>query len=202
MKKALGLIMLITGIGLLGQGSYIQAKAWLAQYLIDQAWQQALTTPAQQVKPWFYADSYVTAQLNWPSQKQTLTILAGASGRNLAFAPSHFLPSGELGSERGVLIAGHNDTHFAFLQKVKVGEQFSLQTQNGEIEQYQVRGIDVIHQSQDDFLKQAGLYLLTCYPFNSLVSGTELRLLVAADKVSAANVSSDNASSLTSITNS
>ena len=202
MKKALGLIMLITGIGLLGQGSYIQAKAWLAQYLIDQAWQQALTTPAEQVKPWFYADSYVTAQLNWPSQKQTLTILAGASGRNLAFAPSHFLPSGELGSERGVLIAGHNDTHFAFLQKVKVGEQFSLQTQNGEIEQYQVRGIDVIHQSQDDFLKQAGLYLLTCYPFNSLVSGTELRLLVAADKVSAANVSSDNASSLTSITNS
>ena len=202
MKKALGLIMLITGIGLLGQGSYIQGKAWLAQYLIDQAWQQALTTPEQQVKPWFYADSYVTAQLNWPSQKQTLTILAGASGRNLAFAPSHFLPSGELGSERGVLIAGHNDTHFAFLQKVKVGEQFSLQTQNGEIEQYQVRGIDVIHQSQDDFLKQAGLYLLTCYPFNSLVPGTELRLLVAADKVSAANVSSDNASSLPSITNS
>jgi len=202
MKKALGLIMLITGIGLLGQGSYIQAKAWLAQYLIDQAWQQALTTPAQQVKPWFYADSYVTAQLNWPSQKQTLTILAGASGRNLAFAPSHFLPSGELGSERGVLIAGHNDTHFAFLQKVRVGEQFSLQTQNGEIEQYQVRGIDVIHQSQDDFLKQASLYLLTCYPFNSLVPGTELRLLVAADKVSAANVSSDNVSSLTSITNS
>ena len=202
MKKALGLIMLITGIGLLGQGSYIQAKAWLAQYLIDKAWQQALTTPAQQVKPWFYADSYVTAQLNWPSQKQTLTILAGASGRNLAFAPSHFLPSGELGSERGVLIAGHNDTHFAFLQKVRVGEQFSLQTQNGEIEQYQVRGIDVIHQSQDDFLKQASLYLLTCYPFNSLVPGTELRLLVAADKVSAANVSSDNVSSLTSITNS
>lgn len=202
MKKVLGLIMLITGICLLGQGSYIQGKAWLAQYLIDQAWQQALTTPEQQVKPWFYADSYVTAQLNWPSQKQTLTILAGASGRNLAFAPSHFLPSGELGSERGVLIAGHNDTHFAFLQKVKVGEQFSLQTQNGEIEQYQVRGIDVIHQSQDDFLKQAGLYLLTCYPFNSLVSGTELRLLVAADKVSAANVASDNASSLTSMTNS
>ncbi|WP_248290919.1 class GN sortase [Pseudoalteromonas arctica] len=202
MKTVIGAILLMVGLALLGHGSYMQAKAWLAQRLIEQAWQVALTTPEQQVKPWFYADSYVTAQLNWPSQKQTLTLLAGASGRNLAFAPSHFLASGELGSERGVLIAGHNDTHFAFLQDVKVGEQFSLQTQNGVIEQYQVRGIDVIHQSQDDFLAQDGLYLLTCYPFNSVVSGTELRLLVSADKVSEANASSDKASSLTSITNS
>lgn len=202
MKAVIGAILLIVGLALLGHGSYMQGKAWLAQYLIEQAWQQALTTPAQQVKPWFYADSYVTAQLNWPSQKQTLTLLAGASGRNLAFAPSHFLPSGELGSDRGVLIAGHNDTHFAFLQKVQVGEQFSLQTQDGVIEQYQVRGIDVIHQSQHYFLVQEGLYLLTCYPFNSLVSGTELRLLVSASKLSSAKGSSDKTSSLTSITSS
>ncbi|CAM3905964.1 Class GN sortase [Pseudoalteromonas mariniglutinosa] len=202
MKTVFGIVLLIAGVGLFGHGSYMQGKAWLAQRLIEQAWQKALTTPKQQVKPWFYADSYVTGQLNWPSQQQTLTLLAGASGRNLAFAPSHFLPSGELGSERGVLIAGHNDTHFAFLQNVKVGEQFSLQTQNGVIEQYRVRGIDVIHQSQFDFLAQTGLYLLTCYPFNSLASGTELRLLVSASKVSVDEVSSDIASSLTSITNS
>ncbi len=202
MKTVFGIVLLITGLGLLGHGGYMQGKAWLAQRLIEQAWQVALTTPDQQVRPWFYADSYVTAQLNWPSQKQTLTLLAGASGRNLAFAPSHFLPSGELGSDRGVLIAGHNDTHFAFLQKVKVGEQFSLQTQDGLIEQYQVRGIDVIHQSQHDFLATTGLYLLTCYPFNSLASGTELRLLVSASKLSSAKGTSDKTSSLTSITSS
>ena len=212
MKINLTIILLLVGLGLIGHGSYMQAKAWLAQWLIEDAWQSALKTPEQQIKPWFYADSYVTAQLSWPSQDKTLTILSGASGRNLAFAPSHFLPSGEFGSDRGILIAGHNDTHFAFLQKVKVGEQFSLQTQNGVVEQYQVRGIDVIHQSQHEFLAKAGLYLLTCYPFNSLISGTELRLLVSAsklsaDEVSAANglsdkVSFDKASSLTSITNS
>lgn len=184
MKAVIGAILLIVGLALLGHGSYMQAKAWLAQRLIEQAWQVALTTPEQQVKPWFYADSYVTAQLNWPSQKQTLTILAGASGRNLAFAPSHFLASAELGSEQaGVLIAGHNDTHFAFLQKVNVGEQFSLQTQNGQIDRYRVREIAVIHQSQYDFLAHKGLYLLTCYPFDSLATGTELRLLVSADKL-------------------
>ncbi|MDN3378404.1 MULTISPECIES: class GN sortase [unclassified Pseudoalteromonas] len=184
MKFWFSVFILVLGVGLFSHGSYIQAKAWLAQHLIEQAWQQALVTPNEQVKPWFYADSYVTAQLNWPSRGKTLSILAGASGRNLAFAPSHYLPSGELGSEHGALIAGHNDTHFTFLQKVKVGEQFSLQTQSGNIVQYQVRGVEVIHQSQHAFLQRSGLYLLTCYPFDSLASGTDLRLLVSADKVS------------------
>nr|WP_240921031.1 class GN sortase [Pseudoalteromonas sp. MB47] len=162
----------------------MQAKAWLAQALIESAWQQALQSPNQQVRPWFYADGYVTAHINWPSQQQELTVLAGASGRNLAFAPGHFLPSGELGSSKGVLIAGHNDTHFAFLKHVAVGEQFSMQLQSGQIEHYQVRSIDVIHQSEQGFLAQSGLYLLTCYPFDSLASGTDFRLLVSADKLS------------------
>ena len=68
----------------------MQAKAWLAQALIESAWQQALQSPNEQVRPWFYADGYVTAHINWPSQQQELTVLAGASGRNLAFAPGHF----------------------------------------------------------------------------------------------------------------
>ena len=190
MRVWLSVFALVLGVGLFTHGSYIQAKAWLAQHLIEQAWQQALVTPNEQVKPWFYADSYVTAQLNWPSQGKTLSILAGASGRNLAFAPSHYLPSGELGSQHGSLIAGHNDTHFAFLQNVKVGEQFSLQTQSGNIVYYQVRNIEVIHQSQHAFLERSGLYLLTCYPFDSLASGTELRLLVSADKVSSSTSTS------------
>lgn len=184
MKVWLAAILLLFGVSFLAHGSYMQAKAWLAQYLIEQAWQQALITPNEEVKPWFYADSYVTAQLNWPAQQQKLTILAGASGRNLAFAPSHYLPSAELGSEHGALIAGHNDTHFAFLKNAQVGERFTLQTQNGQITHYKVSRIDVIHQSQHDFLTQSGLYLLTCYPFDSLVSGTDLRLLVSAEQIS------------------
>lgn len=192
MIKWLTVVLLVAGLGLFGHGGYMQGKAWFAQYLINNAWQQALNKPNEQIKPWFYADSYVTAKLSWPSHNKTLTILAGANGRNLAFAPSHFLQSGGLGKSKGALIAGHNDTHFAFLQDVKVAEQFSLQTQSGQIDTYQIRDIKVIHQSHSDFLNHDGLYLLTCYPFDSLVSGTELRLLVSADKVS----------SSTSITNS
>ena len=185
MKKWLSAGLLIAGFGLFGHGAYMQAKAWLAQVLIEQAWQEALKSPSTKVKPWYYADSYVTAKLDWPSHNKTLSVLAGASGRNLAFAPSQFLPAGELGgkefgNEKGALIAGHNDTHFAFLQNAKVGEAFTLQLQSGVIQNYKVTGIEVIHQSQNSFLQTPGLYLLTCYPFDSLASGTDLRLLVSA----------------------
>lgn len=182
MKKWLSAGLLIAGLSLFGHGLYMQAKAWLAQVLIEHAWQQALAEPGKKVKPWFYADSFVTAQLYFPSHDKTLSVLGGASGRNLAFAPSHFLSAGELGNrQKGALIAGHNDTHFAFLQHVKMGDQFTMQLQSGELQQYKVTAVDIIHQSQHDFLRTPGLYLLTCYPFDALASGTDLRLLVSAE---------------------
>lgn len=192
MKKWLSIGLLILGLSLFGHGVYMQAKAMLAQWLIEQAWQAALKSPNKKVKPWFYADSYPTAQLIWPAHNKTLTVLSGASGRNLAFAPSHFLPAGVLGgaqfgNQEGALIAGHNDTHFAFLKNAKVGEQFTLQLQNGQVQHYAVTKVEVIHQSQNAFLQTPGLYLLTCYPFDSLAAGTDLRWLVSA-KISSPEV--------------
>ncbi|MCK8104795.1 class GN sortase [Pseudoalteromonas sp. 2CM36K] len=186
MKKWLSIGLLALGLSLFGHGVYMQAKAWLAQVLIEQAWQTTLKSPNKKIKPWFYADSYPVAQIIWPKHNKRLTVLDGASGRNLAFAPSHFLPAGELGgadfgNSKGALIAGHNDTHFAFLKNAKVGEQFSLQLKNGQVQHYSVTHVEVINQYNTDFLHQSGLYLLTCYPFDSLASGTDLRWLVSAE---------------------
>jgi sortase A len=174
MKKWLSIGLLALGLSLFGHGVYMQAKAWLAQVLIEQAWQTTLKSPNKKIKPWFYADSYPVAQIIWPKHNKRLTVLDGASGRNLAFAPSHFLPAGELGgadfgNSQGALIAGHNDTHFAFLKNAKVGQHYS------------VTHVEVINQYNTDFLQQSGLYLLTCYPFDSLASGTDLRWLVSAE---------------------
>ncbi|WP_213608939.1 class GN sortase [Pseudoalteromonas sp.] len=186
MNKWLSIGLLALGLSLFGHGVYMQAKAWLAQVLIEQAWQATLKSPNKKIKPWFYADSYPVAQIIWPKYSKQLTVLSGASGRNLAFAPSHFLAAGKLGEvdfshSQGALIAGHNDTHFAFLKNAKVGEQFSLQLKNGQVQHYSVTKVEVIHQYDTDFLNQSGLYLLTCYPFDSLASGTDLRWLVSAE---------------------
>ncbi|MEI8618036.1 hypothetical protein P4S63_15405 [Pseudoalteromonas sp. B193] len=116
-------------------------QAWLAQVLIEQAWQEALKSPGTKVKPWYYADSYVTAKLDWPSHNKTLSVLAGASGRNLAFAPSQFLPAGELGEKRvwkrkGALIAGHITTPLCIFTTRQSGEAFTLQLQSGGYKNY------------------------------------------------------------------
>ena len=82
MKKWLSAGLLIAGLSLFGHGVYMQAKAWLAQVLIEHAWQQALAEPGKKVKPWFYADSFVTAQLHFPSHNKTSLLYTSPSPRD------------------------------------------------------------------------------------------------------------------------
>jgi sortase A len=71
----------------LGQGGYIYLKAQLAQLLIERAWQRALAGEAAP-KPWPWADTWPVARLEAPAQGVSLFVLAGSSGRTLAFAPA------------------------------------------------------------------------------------------------------------------
>ena len=71
-----------------GEAAYIHAKAWLAQRLIASAWNRSLASGAA-AKPWPWADTYPVARLEAPRQKQSLMVLAGSSGRTLAFGPGH-----------------------------------------------------------------------------------------------------------------
>jgi len=72
----------------LGQGSYIQAKAWLAQVLIKQAWARTLEGEAQ-AKPWPWADTWPVARITVPGRDIERFVLAGANGRTIAFGPGH-----------------------------------------------------------------------------------------------------------------
>lgn len=87
-----------------------------------------------------------------------------------------------------------------------MGDQFTLQLQAGELQHYKVTQIEVVHQSQSTFLQTLGLYLLTSYPFDSLVAGTESRWLVSAqllsEDVASADISSPDSLRGISMTNS
>ena len=174
----------------LGQGVYMQAKAHLAQYLIAQAWQSNIEQGGgQQVKPWFYADTWPIAKLTVPKLNIEEYILWDASARNLAFGAAHFLPSSKLAElvtnsgGKASVIAGHNDTNFAFLAQLNLGDTYELTLDRGRSMKYQVSNISIIHQDDTSFLHLSEaevnrLYLMTCYPFNSLTSGTSQRYLV------------------------
>lgn len=186
-----GLVLL--GITLFGKGFYMQAKAHFAQYLIEQAWAKTLID-GQSHKPWSWADTYPVAKLSieqakrpnhfdGPASNDSLYVLAGASGRNLAFGPALVLSSAPAGAQGNTVIAGHRDTHFAMLNGISVGRRLALQTATGKEIVYQVVATEVVHESQTEFMAATDdnrLTLITCYPFDALQGGAELRFVVQA----------------------
>ncbi len=183
--RTLAVILLLSGIGLLGQGAYIQLKAQLAQWLINDAWRQQLATGSWH-KPWSWADTHPVAKLNLPGSNKPLLVLSGANGRNLAFGPTLQQSTSAPGEPGNVVIFGHNDTHFANLDQLERGQQLLLQDAQGNELRYRVSGLYVVNQYDTIWAQQSDeslLTLITCYPFSSASWGGELRYVVRASKV-------------------
>ena len=135
--------LLCFGFWQFGQGAYIPAKAWVAQELMQRAWRRA-GSGEEHATPWPWADTWPVARLSAKGGDIDLIILEGSSGRTLAFAPGHLSASVLPGETGNSIIAGHRDTHFQFLQYVKIGESIILETTEGRKHLYQVTGIDVV----------------------------------------------------------
>jgi sortase A len=162
----------------LGQALWIPVKAELAQWLIERSWQQRLSGQAK-TRPWPWADTQAVAVLTVPTHGVRQIILEGNSGRNLAFGPV-MLDGSQNGSD--LVISGHRDTHFRFLQDLKAGDKVSIQS-GGHHETYQVSQIEIINGHGNDLVIEPGirrLSLVTCYPFDSMSAGGPLRYVVTA----------------------
>ena len=109
-RLAVGALIAL-GVALLAAGFWLPAKAELAQHLLNRAWQRTTDGDAA-AKPWPWADTHPVARLTLPGSDEPLTVLAGASGRNLAFAPTLLDGSAGPGAHGVSVIAGHRDTHF------------------------------------------------------------------------------------------
>jgi len=182
--KYLGLVLLLAGAGLWMKGSYIYLKAELGQYLINRAWQQSLVTGSE-YKPWFWADTWPLARMKIPSQGITQIVLAGDSGQALAFGPGHTSASAKPGADGVVVISGHRDTHFRFLQFLERGDTIMLQTRAGLHTVYRVSGMQVV--DEDALIAPnndiQSLMLVTCWPFNSSAPNSQHRFIVHAQAI-------------------
>ncbi len=174
--------LLCLGFWQLGQGAYIPAKAWLAQELMQRAWTRGTKGSAQPV-PWPWADTWPVARLVAKSGNVDLIVLAGGSGRTLAFGPGHLSASSLPGEIGNTVIAGHRDTHFSFLRDVEVGELLVIETVSGEKHLYEIFNIDVVDSRRSSLLLDtdtAILSLVTCYPFEAIDPGGPMRYVVTA----------------------
>jgi sortase A len=175
----LGLI----GLWQTGSGAWIYLKAQLAQLLLQRAWAGTLTDN-QNVKPWPWADTWPAARLVVPSQHIDQIVLEGAYGRTLAFGPGHVESTAELGDSGAIIVTGHRDTHFRFLERLQRGDVVALQDRRGQWIQFTVQDHQIvdfrtasIHPDGDG----TQLVLVTCYPFDAITPGGPLRYVVTAE---------------------
>jgi sortase A len=177
--------LLLLGGWQFGSGSYIYAKAEVAQYLMADAWVKT-REGNYGAKPWPWADTWPVARLTSKRHDIDLTILHGSDLRTLAFGPGHMVNTPLPGDRGNSVVGGHRDTHFAFLQQVRVGDVFTVETHDQRLVQYQVDEVAIVdHNEVEPVLDQSGnrLTLVTCYPFEALVSGGPLRYVVVAKAV-------------------
>lgn len=156
---------------------WIPAKAELAQWLLERSWDD-VQTGAIEARPWPWADTQPVALLEAPTHGIRQIVLAGDSGRNLAFGPT--LHGDSLG--RDVVISGHRDTHFSFLAQLRHGDVLRLETPSGPRD-YEVAFTEVVDTNRHNLILEPGvdrLSLVTCYPFDSLDAGGPLRYVVTA----------------------
>lgn len=166
------------GIALTMYGLWIPVKAYVAQVLIAHAWERS----AQQneaVKPWPWMDSWPVAQLRVPAHDVSLIAMNGLSGQALAFGPGH-----QVEGQAVHILAGHNDTHFRFLQFLADDDLIHLELA-GHTETYRVLKTEVLDTRQGPMLMTEDdlLVLVTCYPFDLSARNGPLRYVVTAAPV-------------------
>ena len=175
-------VALAAGIAGLGAAAWIPAKAWLAQVLLEVAWQASRST-GDATRPWPWADTSPVARLRFPAGDVDQIVLAGASGRVLAFGPGHVTGSAAPGVPGNVVISAHRDTHFRWLRDLQPGARLVLEAARGGQRHYRVVAT-ALHHERDSFLldPDAGdrLTLITCYPFDAVDPGTPQRFVVIA----------------------
>ena len=172
--------LLCLGFWQLGHGAYIPAKAWVAQGLMLRAWSRATDGQANPA-PWPWADTWPVARMSAKGGDIHLIVLAGGSGRTLAFGPGHLSASALPGQRGNSVIAGHRDTHFSFLQDLAVGETMRVETTDGREHTYKVVDLDVVDSRRSSIvldIDESVLSLVTCYPFDATVAGGSMRYVV------------------------
>ena len=177
---------LLVGLSLLlfGNSIYIYAKAQVAQVLLEHAFSQSLIS-GKPVKAWSWADTYPVARISVDRIGAEAIVLRGASGEALAFGPALLNETSRPGERGTSVMAAHRDTHFAFLQYVKLGDLITVTRDDGLQFTYRattIRVVDARNSGIDAHAAGFHLVLSTCYPFNVITQGTQ-RYLVEAELV-------------------
>ncbi len=155
-------------------------KAAIGQWLLERAF------AAGGAEPWPGADIRPVARLNIERLGINLIVMNRASGKGMAWGPGIVAGTALPGGEGLSVIAGHRDSHMAFLGNTRTGDVIKITTVDGQDAEYRVSGAVVTDSShwspRTDPERQGALYMVTCWPLDGQET-TSKRLVVAANAI-------------------
>ena len=169
-RRPLAAIAAAIGVLCLMQAAWIEVKACTAQALIEAAWERN-QLGALSARPWPWADTTPVARLSvlernprsvsMPPQYasprgEPLIVLEGASGRNLAFGPTHDAASVLPGDAGNSVIAAHRDTHFKMLETLAPGDRLQVERVDGQVTFFAVTDIRIVDSRTTRIAAQRG----------------------------------------------
>lgn len=175
--------LVVTGLWQLGAGTWLYAKAWLAQAMIERAWERNRADGKAAARPWTWADTTAVARITFVEHARSMVVLAGDAGRVLAFGPGHRTGTPLPGAAGNSMISGHRDTHFRILGELAGGQRIEVERLDGRRRTYRVVATRVVDRRNLGVAADRGvdaLTLVTCWPLDAVVPGGPLRYVVSA----------------------
>ncbi len=123
--------------------------------------------------------------INIPTIKKTFNIFEGTEAKQLDKGVGHYVKSVMPGLSDNSVLAGHRDTVFAELGKVKIGELIKIRVREGNFT-YKVSAIRIVDKNDRTVIvptPEATLTLSTCFPFR-FIGNAPQRYIVSAKLIS------------------
>jgi sortase A len=130
------------------------------------------------------SETSAVGMIEIPAVGLATRVLEGSNARTLRLAVGHIPGTALPGPSGNVGLAGHRDTYFRSLRRIKVGDEIRLTTVAGTFK-YRVVSLRVVLPDAIEVLNDTQLptlTLVTCYPFDFIGTAPQ-RLIVRAEMV-------------------
>jgi sortase A len=171
-------VLLAVGLLALGYAAYVVADAKAYQAIERREFGRARADARGAAAP---ADGDSIGEIQIPRLALRAMFAQGESAAILQHAVGHIADTALPGEVGNVVLAGHRDTFFRPLKRVRAGDAITLSTRDGEFA-YVVESTSIVSPSDVQVLQPTGgrtLTLITCYPFGYLGAAPD-RFIVRA----------------------
>jgi LPXTG-site transpeptidase (sortase) family protein len=163
-RRAISLMLLLAGAGLLLYVSSEYATMYLEQRSLAQQWAEQNRAGAPAPPSGALNDGLTKVRI--PKINVDAIVVEGISNRQLLLGPGHMPETPAPGEVGNSVITAHRDTFFRHIYELNKGDDIEVR-RNGRVFTYKVTGKKVVKPEDLTVLRQTQdkrLTLITCYP--------------------------------------